>query len=236
MQGIVDELNNHIDFYQLDTPLRRTHFFVQVMQETGSTLQTAEYTNYRITTLDTPTQKTARGRTYPQNHKLYPGMRYIDVHAIDRKENGVFLKADGTPVTDEDKRIIFNVMYGGRKELGNGDFLTTDDGWNFRGRGLKQLTGRSNYTSFNDWHAANQEQWPGDVIDAIDHPEVLLDIKYATRSAVWFWLDNKLPIKADKGSDGKIVDAITKAINFYTDSYAARKDNFKKLWKAEVFE
>ncbi len=159
------------------------------------------------------------------------------MHAIDKKVNGVFLKTDGTPVTDEDKRIIFNVMYGGRfEDLGNGDYLTTDDGWNFRGRGLKQLTGRRNYTQFNKWHIANQGQWPDDVIDAINHPEVLLDIKYATRSAVWFWLDKKIANKADDGNKDKVVDDVTRIINSGTDSYAARRDNFKKLWKAEVFE
>lgn len=33
LQGIADELNEHIDFYQLDTPLKRTHFFEQILQK-----------------------------------------------------------------------------------------------------------------------------------------------------------------------------------------------------------
>ncbi|KPY87451.1 EF hand domain protein, partial [Pseudomonas syringae pv. tomato] len=30
LQEIIDELNAHIDFFRLDTPLRRSHFFAQV--------------------------------------------------------------------------------------------------------------------------------------------------------------------------------------------------------------
>ena len=145
LQGIVNELNDHMLFYKLDTPLRRTHFFAQLMQETGESLNMAEYTNYRISTLDTSEFNTARSRRYPLDHPKHAGKRYIDVHGIADKKNGKFIKKDGTPPTLDDKRILFNVMYGGRSEMKNGDFLTTDDGWIFRGRGLKQLTGRDNY-------------------------------------------------------------------------------------------
>ena len=236
LQGIVDELNDHVEFYKLDNPLRRTHFFAQIMQETGPTLNMAEYTNYRTTVLDTSEFETARKRKYPADHELHPGKRYIDVLGIDRRENGFLVKKDGTRPSEDDKRILFNVMYGGRRELKNGDYLTTDDGWNFRGRGLKQLTGRGNYTAFNKWHAANQARWPDDIIDAINHPEILLEIKYATRSAANFWLVNEVYLKADAGADGSAIDSVTRIINKGTGSYELRRKNFKKLWEAKVFE
>ncbi|CAM3193834.1 Peptidoglycan-binding protein [Vibrio neptunius] len=236
LQGIVDELNDHIEFYKLDTPLRRTHFFAQIMQETGPTLNMAEHTNYRTTVLDTSQFETARKRNYPADHKLHPGKRYIDVLGIDRKENGFFVKKDGTRPSEDDKRILFNVMYGGRGELKNGDYLTTDDGWNFRGRGLKQLTGRGNYTAFNKWHAAHQARWPDDIIDAVNNPEILLEVKYATRSAANFWLVNKVYLKADAGAEDSAINSVTRAVNSGTDSYKLRRDNFNKLWEAKVFE
>ena len=125
-------------------------------------------------------------------------------------------------------------LYSGRDELGNGNYLTTDDGWNFRGRGLKQLTGRDNYTEFNTWHAANQTRWPDDIIDAINNPETLLDLKYATRSAAWFWLNNKMYEKANRGTEAA-VNEMTSIINENTGSYKARRSNFKKLWDKGVF-
>ncbi|MBN3495506.1 peptidoglycan-binding protein [Vibrio neptunius] len=236
LQGIVDELNDHIEFYKLDTPLRRTHFFAQIMQETGPTLNMAEYTNYRTTVLDTSQFETARERNYPADHKLHPGKRYIDVLGIDRKENGFFVKKDGTKPSEDDKRMLFNVMYGGRVDLKNGDYLTTDDGWNFRGRGLKQLTGRGNYTAFNKWHAAHQARWPDDIIDAVNHPEILLEIKYATRSAANFWLVNEVYLKADAGAEDSAINSVTKVVNSGTASYGLRRNNFKKLWEAKVFK
>ncbi|MFW8648257.1 hypothetical protein [Vibrio diabolicus] len=237
LQGIVNELNDHMLFYKLDTPLRRTHFFAQLMQETGESLNMAEYTNYRISTLDTSEFNTARSRRYPLDHPKYAGKRYIDVHGIADKKNGKFVKKDGTSPTLDDKRILFNVMYGGRSEMKNGDFLTTDDGWIFRGRGLKQLTGRDNYERFNKWHLQNQSEWPLDVVDFLNTPELILEAKYATRSAAWFWLDIKGPERADKGANDKVVNEITRKVNRYTSnkSYRKRRENFKLLWENKVF-
>ena len=225
LKAIADELNNHLEFYKLDTPLRRAHFFAQIMQETGTDLNMAEYTNYRISTLDTDEFSSARKRKYPD------GRRYIDVHAAADRVNGVFIKSDGNRVTLDDKRIIFNTMYGNRMDdLGNGDY-DTDDGWNFRGRGLKQLTGRSNYVRFNDWHKKNQSRWPQDQIDVVNEPDILLETKYATRSAACFWVNFRMAEKAaDLGPTNEAVDKATRIINSGTSSYAERKSNFHKLW------
>ena len=102
------------------------------------------------------------------------------------------------------------------------------------------MTGRYNYTEFNAWHTANQTRWPDDIIDAINHPETLLDMKYATRSAAWFWIRNngEMAKKANKGNTGNtdaIVNEVTGIINSGTDSYEARRNNFKTLWDKGVF-
>ena len=79
---------------------------------------------------------------------------------------------------------IANKVYGGRANLGN----TQDgDGWKFHGRGLIQLTGRANYTVCGD--ALGQS--------FTEHPELLLDPKWACMSAGWFWNKKGLNSLAD---------------------------------------
>jgi putative chitinase len=69
---------------------------------------------------------------------------------------------------------LANKVYGGRADLGN----TEDgDGFKFHGRGIFQITGRSNYKVCSD--AIRQP--------LLDHPELLLEPKNACMSAGWFW-------------------------------------------------
>jgi putative chitinase len=77
---------------------------------------------------------------------------------------------------------IANKIYGGR--MGN---LQDGDGWKYHGRGLIQLTGRDNYKAFSDATG----------IDAINHPELLLQPEYACLSAGWFWNKRTLNTTAD---------------------------------------
>lgn len=83
-----------------------------------------------------------------------------------------------------------------RSPLGN---VKSGDGWLFRGRGLKQLTGRNNYERFAkdyDMTAEEAAEW--------------LETKEgALASALWFWNTNNLNKVADTGD----VRALTKRIN-----------------------
>lgn len=236
LQEIADELNDHIEFYQLDTPLKRTHFFAQILQETGPDLNVIEGGIWRVSAIKS--FRGGRTRRYPD------GRLYADVHGYVTKTERPrrYIKSDGNDITIDDQIAIVNTIYGNRTELGNGSY-SSNDGWNYRGRGLKQVTGKNNYTSFNDWHKKNQSKWPEDTINAVDNFEILSEIKFATRSAAWFWISNssnenpdsraKCFDYANEASDAA-VDRITNIINLNTDSRQKRKDNFWRLWNNEV--
>jgi putative chitinase len=91
---------------------------------------------------------------------------------------------------------IANRVYGGR--MGNGT-EETGDGWRYRGRGLKQLTGKENYERCGS----------GLGVDLVSNPDWLLDPKYAALSAGWFWNKHNLNDLADAGD----FETMTKRIN-----------------------
>jgi putative chitinase len=92
--------------------------------------------------------------------------------------------------------MIANKVYGGRADLGN----TQDgDGWKFHGRGVIQLTGRSNY------------QVCGDALGQpfTKQPDLLLEPEWACMSAGWFWNRKQLNLLADDEN----WETMTKRIN-----------------------
>jgi predicted chitinase len=215
LQKIADELNANLDFFKLDTPLRRAHFFAQIKQETGEELSVDENFAYEAGAL---IQLFSYFRKNPEKARQY-GYK-VKVGKI--KENGV-------PMSRADYEAIANGAYGGRDELGNRG-ISSGDGWRYRGRGLKQLTGLDNYKSFQRWHSKHSAQWSDDQVDFIANPDLLLDMKYAVRSAVSFWVNNNLYEIADKGSCSEVVDLITDVVNKHTKSHSDRRANFSDLW------
>lgn len=86
-----------------------------------------------------------------------------------------------------DPERIANRAYAFR--LGNGD-EESGDGWTFRGRGLIQVTGRTNYGKCGVSFGVN----------LLESPDDLTDPTYACLSAAWFWRSNKLNELADAGN------------------------------------
>lgn len=91
---------------------------------------------------------------------------------------------------------IANKVYANR--MGNGD-EASGDGFRYCGRGLIQLTGKSNYTKF-----AESIETPVEEI-----PEYLATFEGAIQSACWFWETNNLNKWADKND----MLTLTKRIN-----------------------
>lgn len=73
------------------------------------------------------------------------------------------------------------------------------DGWRFRGRGIKQITGRNNYTAFGRTVGMTAEQ-------AADY---IATKKGALESACWFWSTRNL----NRFADLKDIKALSRAIN-----------------------
>lgn len=201
MQPILDELNRDLVGYKLDTRLRQAHFMAQVRQEVGSSFSLREQVEYMG---PAALKQIGYYRTHPKQ---------ADIDGY-RKGQG--------PANGE---IIANRMYddnyrGAKYKLGN---TSLGDGWKYLGRGLKQLTGKSNYQDLTNMYSTI---WVDEKVDFVKNPELIEQPKYAVRSAIRFWLKFKLYEEADKGANGEQVDAITKVINEATDSYAARRMHF----------
>jgi predicted chitinase len=214
LQKIADELNANIDFFKLDTPLRRTHFFAQIQEETGVNLTVDEDFSYEANAL---INMFSYFRNNPEEARRYG-------YKVRRGK----IKENGLPMTRSDYEAIANGAYGGREELGNRG-ISSGDGWKYRGRGMKQLTGRHNYTQFQLWHSKFSANWPSERVDFIVDPDLLLEMKYAIRSAASFWLNNRLHEIADKGDAPESVDTITAIVNKHTKSYPDRRENFIEL-------
>lgn len=94
------------------------------------------------------------------------------------------------------KEIASGQAYEGRVDLGN---KIPGDGVRFKGRGLIQITGRTNYTEV--MLALN--------LDCLEHPELLETPENATRTAAWWWKTHSCNEIADSGDFIKL----TKRIN-----------------------
>jgi len=94
------------------------------------------------------------------------------------------------------QEAIANRIYASR--MGNGD-EASGDGYKYCGRGLIQLTGKSNYMAFAESLEISPEE----------AAEYLATFEGAAQSACWFWETNNLNQWADKGD----IVTLTKRIN-----------------------
>lgn len=180
-----DELVKQMLKKRIDTPLRASRFLGQVHVESMGFRRVVENLDYSEQAL----------------LKLFSRSR---ISAADAARYG---RNKDHPA---DQRALADILYGGefgRRELGN---TQPGDGWRFRGRGLKQLTGRYNYEKFS-------LAWLGDET-LLDSPELVERPAGAVASAVWFWVSHGLNQLADTGT----VTSITRVVNGGTNGLADR--------------
>lgn len=100
--------------------------------------------------------------------------------------------------------------YEGRADLGN---TQPGDGSRYRGRGLIQITGRSNYADVSK----------GLGVDFLSHPSRLEETEHAARSAAWWWFHNGLNELADTGD----FRAVTRRVNGGYNGMADRQRRYE---------
>jgi len=108
------------------------------------------------------------------------------------------------------QQAIANRIYASR--MGNDD-EASGDGYKYRGRGLIQLTGKSNYQNFADSLEISPEE----------AAEYMATFEGAAQSACWFWETNNLNKWADVGD----IEKMTKVINGGTIGLEDRKKHYQ---------
>lgn len=109
---------------------------------------------------------------------------------------------------------IANYVYANR--YGNGN-EASGDGWRYRGRGLIQLTFRSNYEEFSKYDLCTEP--------VLKNPDKVASYPLDQVAAMWFWERNKINDPADNGN----MDEVTKRVNGGSNGLATRKTIYRRL-------
>ena len=175
-EKFLEPINSAMELYAISDTLVVAGFLSQVGHESGGLSSVVENLNYRVEAL----------------------LSMFGRHRISEEDARQYGRTPDRPANQE---AIANCLYGGAwgaKNLGNTEI---GDGQKFRGRGLKQLTGRMNYQRCGDAIGVN----------LIDDPDALSEPTAAALSAAWFWASRRPGIEeAAKAQD---IAKVTKLIN-----------------------
>lgn len=173
--------------YSIITSLDQAMFLAQMGTESGGYIRLVENLNYAADKL----------------------VGVFGSHRITQQQADQYGRSGHHPANQE---AIANVVYGGdwgKANLGN---TVQGDGWKYRGRGLKQITGRENY----------QKCGAALGVDLLSNPDVLLQDDVAAMSAAWFYVS-----RGCFNHTGD-VKAITKIINGGTNDLDDRQARYNK--------
>ncbi len=140
---------------------------------------------------------------------LNASMEEADISSFDRKTAYLAQIAQESDGFNTMQEYASGNEYEGRTDLGN---TSKGDGKKYKGRGVIQVTGKSNYKAAGDYVGE----------DLVKNPERAADVDVGFRTAAWFWGSHNLNDKADK----KDFDGITQTINGGTNGAASRADYF----------
>lgn len=206
-EAVLGYVNKFAREYQVNTPARMAHFLSQIGHESGfqATTESLSYSAKRM-------HQIFGCKGGPKNYSAAK-----DDCTKGRLRDKLWTQQANYAHHAEN---LGDYVYADRN--GNGD-EASGDGYKYRGRGLIQLTGKTNYQGFQDRHNALN---PEDQQSFIDHPELVADnTEYAVESAFYFWDAHGINATADSGT----VKDVTKAVNGGTNGYDDRKTRYNAV-------
>ena len=184
--------------FEINTPQRIAAFLAQTSHESGGYTMLTENLNYRAATL---------AACWPNRFaEMGPNKK------PKKDAKGALIPTKVALSIEKKPELIANMVYSSR--MGNGP-PQSGEGWKYRGRGAKQLTGKDNYKRCGEALG----------VDLINNPDLLLEPLYAARSAGWFWKVNNLSPLADEGN----IKEMTKKINGGYIGLEARQALYNKI-------
>lgn len=191
-------VQNSLARFGIESPKQVAAWLAQTAHESGGYTMLVENLNYKATTL---------AACWPNRFaELGPDKK------PKRNDKGALIPTKVAESIAGKPELIANLVYSNR--MGNGP-AESGDGWLFRGRGLKQLTGRDNVTRCGKALG----------VDLAANPDLLLEPEYAALSAAWFWSVNKCGALAD--ADDFV--GLTKKINGGTIGLPDREKRYKAV-------
>lgn len=178
-------------------------FIGQMMVESGNFSTVSESLNYGA---DALIKMFSRSRISIANALKYGRVdTKVRQRLSDMVKQGKLSQSNLQGLTNHsaDQQAIANTIYGGPWGLKNlGNRIGTTDGWDYRGRGFKQLTGLYNFTEFSRAYCGDDT--------LVKNPQLVEQLPYSMASAGWFWSRNHLSQKVKEGAS---IEAITKIVN-----------------------
>ena len=217
LQGIADAINTHGKDFGIDSDEKLQHFISQAAHEATNPVNGIEFDtfeenlNFRWARLGT--------KDYWENHFN----TIANPTADPNKENPNDYKRNRTSnyvnVTKFANYVYDDAYRKPRFRLGN---TNIGDGYKYRGRGIFQLTGRTNYQQFNTFY---RERYNSS-LNFINNPDLLAtDIEIAVISALWYY-ENK--VNSNSITSTTTVEKVTKKINGGKKGIEHRKQLFNK--------
>ena len=185
-----EELNKALPRYGINTPKRIASFISQCAHESRDFTALEENLNYSQSALE----------------------RVFGRYFGEGKRNAAEYARNPEKIANY---VYMDEFRSKRGALGN---TQEGDGWRFRGKGLKQLTGRNNVSGF----AKDYDMTPEQASTWLETKEGAL------ASALWFWDKNMLNSLADTGD----VRVVTKRINGGTIGLDDRKRRYDLAMQA----
>ncbi|SFI50061.1 hypothetical protein [Halpernia frigidisoli] len=184
----------------INTCLRKAHFLSEIATETS-------LLEKKLTEGNTPPY-------YSENNikNLWPG-KYKDLVNSGKLS---------TVASERPQKQLLNFVYG--KKNGN---KGGDDGWNYRGKGLIQLTGRTNY---NDASVFLKKVFPEEYVDLEANYDKVAELKYAVLSSIAFWEGKSIYNIADISKTKETVPNV----RFFINSYDKNNSHTKKYFENAI--
>lgn len=180
----------------INTPLRWCHFIAQCHHETGGFTIVRENTNW----------------TRDQMCRLWPS-RF-------KANDPIFVAKYAMCKGDELDVKLAEMAYGGRKDLGNTE---PGDGWDYRGGGFLQGTGRG-------WYRETGEAIG---VDLEGNPDLIENCSVSLKATLWYWTRYKINDHADANNLRAVGNQINRG-NPYSKHEPIdadkRKRQFDRAW------